>query len=408
MAYQDRVWFPGFLRPLGCAMAAVVASALVSTMVRAGDDELTVPRRGLQIDGTVERNEPEDAPLPARMYLVKMSAKKTYRIDMTAQDQKQLDAFLIVQDLEGNVLAVDDNSGGGRNARLSFSPPRDGTYKVFAAAVQGAGKYTLRLTEEQPLQAMTVPREGLKSAGTVRLNDPKTYLVKMSAKKQYRMEMTAHDQKQLDAFLFVQDLQGNVLAGDDNYGVGPKARLVFSPPKDGTYQIMAAAVKGECQYTLSVTEEDPGPGIPPPRPFQPVPQFPHDFNQPPTPKSDQGRVLAVTLALAIASAVVVYLGFCWLVARQAQRRGYALVLWFLASVVSANPLLVLIVLAMLPDARRLRLRQAEHEALEKKLLGVQQRQQTGIVVAPERQLSVGDRDTVLPEVRSLGDEETRA
>ena len=408
MTPQDPSSFPGRLRPPGFAVAAVVGLALVGTMVRAGGDELTVPRRGLKIDGTVERDDPPGAPLPGKMYLVKMSAKKKYRIEMTAHDQKQLDAFVIVQDLEGNVLAADDNSGGGRNARLVFSPPQEGTYKVFAAAVKGEGKFTLRLTEEKPVQEMTVPRAGLKITDTLQPSDPKTYLVKLSGMKHYRMEMTAQDQQQLHAFLIVQDLQDQVLAVDDKGGGGPNARLVFSPLKDGTYKVIAIATKGEGKYTLSVTEEEPGQGMQPANPFQPLPQFPAGFNQPAMPKPDQGKLAVFLVPLAIAVAVVVYLGFCGLVAMQAQRRGYAFVLWFLASMVSANPLLLLIVLAILPDARRLRLRQTEREALEKKLLGVQQRQQASVAVQPERQLSVGDQATVLPEARSLGDEETRA
>src|SRR5262249_38178393 len=155
-AFPNRVWerectpaeqrsFAGFLAAL--ALAAVVGLALGCTSARADDRELTVPTGGLKIDGVVRRNNPQGAPLPANVYLVKLSAKKKYRIEMTAQNQQQLDAFLVVQDLQGKVLATDDNSGGGRNARLFFSPPQDGTYKVFAAALKGLGKFTLRLTE---------------------------------------------------------------------------------------------------------------------------------------------------------------------------------------------------------------------------------------------------------------------
>src|SRR5260370_1216411 len=107
--------------------------------------ELTVPKDGLQIDGTVKRDDPKVEAqlgprfkpllLPAKVYLVKLSAKHNYRIDMIAADQKRLDAFLVIQGQDGKQLAFDDDSGDGLNARLFFSPPKDGMFKVFGAAL---------------------------------------------------------------------------------------------------------------------------------------------------------------------------------------------------------------------------------------------------------------------------------
>jgi hypothetical protein len=118
---------------------------------------------------------------------------------------------------------------------------------------------------------------------------------------------------------------------------------------------------------------------------------------------------AMLAALAIpAFLVTLYALLSGYVAWQAKRRGYPFWLWFFANVVSLNPLLVLIVLAVLPDARKMALRQKLLAELEAKL-AVRTRPaalEVGIAVSPR---SVGDQTTAVPpHLRSVGDEETRA
>jgi hypothetical protein len=96
------------------------------------------------------------------------------------------------------------------------------------------------------------------------------------------------------------------------------------------------------------------------------------------------------------------------IARQAKRRGYSFWLWFLANFVTLNPLLVLIVLAVLPDARKMALRRKLLAELEAKL-AARSRPEAAEPATAVPAYSVGDQVTVLPpHLRSLGDEETRA
>jgi hypothetical protein len=93
---------------------------------------------------------------------------------------------------------------------------------------------------------------------------------------------------------------------------------------------------------------------------------------------------------------------------QARQRGYSFVIWFLACIVTLNPILILIVLAVLPDAHKQALRRQEMAELEAKLAA---RAGGAAPVAghPVSPLSVGDQSTVAPPaLRSVGDEETRA
>jgi hypothetical protein len=88
----------------------------------------------------------------AKPYEVQLVAGRTYTITLNAVEKmkerfKALDLFVVVQDPDGKTLAFDDDSGGDLNARLNLSVPTDGTYKVYAAAVRGSGKFTLEISE---------------------------------------------------------------------------------------------------------------------------------------------------------------------------------------------------------------------------------------------------------------------
>jgi hypothetical protein len=63
------------------------------------------------------------------------------QVDVMSSD---FDAYLILQDAAGVKLATDDDSGGGTNARLIFTLPADGAYRIIATYHQGSfGAYTL-------------------------------------------------------------------------------------------------------------------------------------------------------------------------------------------------------------------------------------------------------------------------
>jgi len=80
----------------------------------------------------------------AKVYTYKMTANQNYTINL---DSNQFDAFLRVEDSKGTVLAQDDDSGGDRNAMISFSPTKTDEYRIIATSLGGifTGSYTLRV-----------------------------------------------------------------------------------------------------------------------------------------------------------------------------------------------------------------------------------------------------------------------
>jgi hypothetical protein len=100
-------------------------------------------------------------------------------------------------------------------------------------------------------------------------------------------------------------------------------------------------------------------------------------------------------SLAVFGLVLFFLSlFAGLIALQARRRGYSFLVWFLASLVSLNPLVMLAVLTVLPDARKRKLRRQWRAQLEAQLESLT----FEAVEAKQRSLpdvSVGDRVTVV-------------
>jgi hypothetical protein len=110
--------------------------------------------------------------------------------------------------------------------------------------------------------------------------------------------------------------------------------------------------------------------------------------------------------ISLAVIGVVYIAFALILALQASRRGYSLLVWLMASL-AGNMILLLVMLGVLPDFARKRLRKTEMEDLESRL----KRKAAGAppgtpAPAADVQRSLGDQVTALPE-RSLGDVETR-
>lgn len=63
-------------------------------------------------------------------------------LDVTSTD---FDAYAVIQSLNGNVLARDDDSGGNLNARINFTLPYTGAFRLIANTLRpgAAGAYTL-------------------------------------------------------------------------------------------------------------------------------------------------------------------------------------------------------------------------------------------------------------------------
>jgi hypothetical protein len=98
-----------------------------------------VGEQGLKLNGTLSKD------VRTITYQVKMTAGKTYVIDMVSPDQEKLDPFLKLLDPSGKQIAQDDDGGGGLNSRITYEARVTGTHRIIALPLIGAGQFTLEV-----------------------------------------------------------------------------------------------------------------------------------------------------------------------------------------------------------------------------------------------------------------------
>lgn len=96
--------------------------------------------------GVAGQLQPSDERLPDNFlfqsYMYVARAGESVSIDAMSGD---FDPYLMVRDAGGRRIATDDDSGEGRNARLSFTFPYAGTFYILVGTYQGGrgGSYSL-------------------------------------------------------------------------------------------------------------------------------------------------------------------------------------------------------------------------------------------------------------------------
>jgi hypothetical protein len=195
-------------------------------------------------------------------------AGQIVQIDVRSTD---FDAYAILQDQSGARIAYDDDSGGGSNARIIFTLPYTGPYRLLANSYRRGqvGRYTVRLTSlgMTTAAAATAPLPGTKGqimrgqtiTSQLSLSDPKlsdgsTYQAWTfvgTAGERIEVDVASTD---FDAYAIIQDSNGTRLASDDDSGGGTNARIVFTLPYSGAYRLVANAyrVGATGTYTLAV------------------------------------------------------------------------------------------------------------------------------------------------------------
>ena len=167
------------------------------------------------------------------------------------------DAYAILQNASDSVLARDDDSGGGHNARIIFTIPATGTYYVLANSYQRGsfGAYTVRLRSLGMASGGNAPggvlpgtvgqiMKGQTMSGRLSPTDPKlsdgsvfqawTYIG--TAGETVTVDVVSTE---FDAYALVQDGNGVKLAADDDAGGGTNARITYTLPYSGAYRIIA-------------------------------------------------------------------------------------------------------------------------------------------------------------------------
>jgi Ca2+-binding EF-hand superfamily protein len=260
-----------------------------------------------------------------KILTIKLEQGKTYQIDLTS---KVMQAFLFLEDADGNPLQENSSPNIGGNSRIVFHAHDAGTYRIVATSLAGyrVGQFVLSvrvaaLPEGVPPWFRDLDRNGdgqvtvqewqhggrpLDQFGQYDLNDDgiitaeevlrylkmsvelkfnngqvtyngvveqadvihrgkrsfKIFTIKLEQGKTYQID---HTSKAFQAFLFLEDADGEPLAENSSPTVGGNSRLVFHAETAGTYRIIATSQAGirTGPFVLSVRVGALPEGLPP-------------------------------------------------------------------------------------------------------------------------------------------------
>jgi hypothetical protein len=219
--------------------------------------------------------------VPYKGYKVPLKANRTYVIDLIRNDSNS-DPYLVLQDPDGKTVATNDDWGKGLDARIVYTPPKDGEYRILAATIADMGSFTLKIESREPPppggdkgknpgidnKGKGSSRMILDQKGTWTQQDPlyparnsryKSYTVNLQAGKIYTIDLKSANgglDGVQDPYLYLTDAAGTILAQDDDGGGGLDARIIYAPAKGGQYQIIATSLNN-ClgNFTLTVRED---------------------------------------------------------------------------------------------------------------------------------------------------------
>ncbi len=204
-----------------------------------------------------------------KIYAYKMTEGKAYQIDMKS---KEISPFLRLENPGGNQVAMDDTDGL-RDARIVYTAPKSGEFKIIATTVHmgSKGKFTLTVTEVIAVAVKTVEltlsKGEAKADGELAYTDSlflgrrhfKPFVVELKADTTYRIDMKG---AATDSYLVLQDPSGIDVANDDHSGGGLDAQIVYKVKATGKHRIVAATYHSAASigitnfgpFTLTVRE----------------------------------------------------------------------------------------------------------------------------------------------------------
>jgi hypothetical protein len=198
-------------------------------------------------------------------YMVRFKGGTTYEIRLN-QNGGDSDPYLVLEQLDGAIIAQDDDGGGFPNAKVLYTPEKDSTYRIRAATVKGTGDFTLIIRETKFKGGGSYEACGniiFQDKGPwtrqdriheVTRSPAKTYRVVLKAGKIYIIDMVKHENSQA-VCLILANPAGKMIVKDD-VGNNPSARILYGPVQEGEYQITATTTTQSVGgFTLTVWEK---------------------------------------------------------------------------------------------------------------------------------------------------------
>jgi len=253
----------------------VAAMLLLQTRGWAGEKGEKKPEKSgdVTINGELANTDDKDkvrTQCYCKTYKFKMTEGKSYQIDMKSTD---VDSYLRLEDPQGTQVAADDDGGGFPDARITYKAPKTGEYTIICTTFgdNSTGKFTMTakslvVKDAKPIDLELNKQQAAEYKGELTAEDGryngkkihKLFLYPMEQGKTYRID---HSSQAFDAYLYLEDPDGKVVAQNDDNGESLDSRIVFEATKAGKYRIIATSLggQGKGNFTLTVrpaTEQD--------------------------------------------------------------------------------------------------------------------------------------------------------
>ena len=230
---------------------------------------------GQQASGVLTQADQRYDGKPYQAYNFSCAAGQSFQMNITST----WDNYALVFDPNGNVAARDDDSGGNLNARINYTCPQSGTYRLavtaFSANTTG-GPYTMQVSQGTGAVAPQVTPMGqpmtgnLGVVGTIALGQQASGVLSQADQRYdgkpfqaYNFACTAGQSFQMnitstwDNYALVFDPMGGVAAHDDDSGGNLNARINYTCPQTGTYRLAVTAFSANTTggpYTMQVSQ----------------------------------------------------------------------------------------------------------------------------------------------------------
>jgi len=172
---------------------------------------------------------------------------------------------------KGKVLASNDDGPNGLDSQIIFTATHKGKYKLVATTLgeKRGGRYriSVKVSAGDGVTASTrgkafakedgiatandsLSKDEIESDGALKNKAAKFHVIGLGAGDKVQIDLMS---KEFDAYLYLTDKHGKVLAKDDDSGEGLNSRIIYTIPDKGNYKLVATSLAGGFgNYTLTV------------------------------------------------------------------------------------------------------------------------------------------------------------
>jgi serralysin len=213
---------------------------------------------------------------------INLVAGETYTIELQGTDPGGIaDPYLKLFDDTGRFLALDDDSGPGRDSALVFQANYTGTYYISAEEYFfGAGRYQVSVTQDGSVSGLVETADAASGpstaysmsvgdtfSGTIEIGDAADWVaIRLTAGQSYQIALSgqgAGTGTLSDPLVRIYDVSGTQIASNDDDGPGNDSLLTFTASTTGTYYVAADAYADATgTYQLSVTPDSSSDDLP--------------------------------------------------------------------------------------------------------------------------------------------------